>query len=173
MHPQRIALLQAMPIFGAISTPSLEFLVARAQPIHVPAGASFFRQGDDATGMYVLEQGQVAICCHRQGRDFALATLGAGDCFGEMALMDLHPRSASAHAQQACDAIEIKPDDLYALFEQDCAQFALIQMNMGREVCRRLRAADERLFALQAGLAGPAASCVGGAGYRACKPADL
>ena len=152
MHPQRIQLLQAMPIFGAISAPSLEFLVARAQPVQLPAGACFFQQGDSATGMFVLERGQVAITRHWQGRDIRLSTLGPGDCFGEMALMDLHPRSASAHAVQDCAALEIRPDDLYALFEQDCAQFALIQMNMGREVCRRLRATDERLFALQLAL---------------------
>lgn len=162
MHPQRIALLQAMPIFGAISAPTLEFLVTRAQPIQLPAGACFFQQDDNATGMFVLERGQVAISRHWQGRTVALSTLGPGDCFGEMALMDLHPRSASAHAVQDCEAIEIKPDDLYALFEHDCMQFALIQMNMGREVCRRLRATDDRLlalqFALQASLPGPAAA---------------
>lgn len=159
MHPQRIQLLQAMPIFGAISAPTLEFLLARAQPMHLPAGGCFFEQGDHATGMFVLEHGQVAIARHWQGRTVALATLGPGDCFGEMALMDLHPRSASAHAVQRCEALEIKSEHLYALYEQDCAQFALIQMNMGREVCRRLRATDDRLFALQfalqAGLPGP------------------
>ena len=156
MHPHRIALLQAMPIFGAISAPTLEFLVGRAQPIRLPVGGWFFQQGDAASGMFVLEHGQVAITRHWQGREVALATLGTGDCFGEMALMDLHPRSASARAVLDCAAIEIRPDDLYALFEQDCAQFALIQMNMGREVCRRLRATDDRLFSLQASEGGPA-----------------
>ena len=159
MHPQRIQLLQNMPIFGAISAPTLEFLLAHAQPMHLPAGGGFFEQGDSATGMFVLERGQVAITRHWQGRTVALSTLGPGDCFGEMALMDLHPRSASAHALDDCEAIQILPDTLYALFEQDCTQFALIQMNMGREVCRRLRAADDRLLALQfaALQAGPAA----------------
>ena len=158
MHPQRIQLLQNMPIFGAISAPTLEFLLARALPMQLPAGGCFFEQGDSATGMFVLEHGQVAITRHWQGRTVALSTLGPGDCFGEMALMDLHPRSASACAVVDCEAIEIRSDDLYALFERDCAQFALIQMNMGREVCRRLRATDDRLLALQFGPhAGPAA----------------
>ena len=72
---------------------------------------------------------------------------------GKMALMDLHPRSASVHAVDACRAIEIRPGDLYELYERDCAQFALIQMNMGREICRRLRAADDLMFAIDAGRA--------------------
>ena len=43
--------------------------------------------------------------------------LGAGDCFDEMALMDLLPRSASVRADQACRAIELTAADLLHLFE--------------------------------------------------------
>jgi len=59
------------------------------------------------------------------------------------------PRSASVKAIEDCSAIELRPDHLMRLFERDVEQFALIQMNMGREVCRRLRATDERLFAAE------------------------
>jgi CRP-like cAMP-binding protein len=75
-----------------------------------------------------------------------LHVLGPGDCFGEMALMDLQPRSASVLALADCRAIAFGHDDMLALFESDLEQFALLQMNLGREVCRRLRATDERLF---------------------------
>lgn len=148
MHPLRIALLQGMPIFGAISEATLEFLVARAQPVHVPAGAYFFHEGDSPTGMFVIEAGHVRVSRSREGQEFLLQEFGPGDCFGEMALMDLHPRSASVRAVDDCRAIEILPGDLLDLFERDCAQFALIQMNMGREVCRRLRAADDSIFSM-------------------------
>ena len=67
-----------------------------------------------------------------------------------MALMDLNRRSASVRATHDCQAMEIRPSALHELFERDCEQFALIQMNMGREVCRRLRATDDLLFAVQA-----------------------
>ena len=153
MNPERIALLQGMPIFGAISEATLEFLVARAQPVSLAAGECFFREDDSPTGMFVLEAGHVRVTRIRDGRQFLLQEFGPGDCFGEMALMDLHPRSASVHAVDACRAIEIRPGDLYELYERDCAQFALIQMNMGREICRRLRAADDLMFAIDAGRA--------------------
>jgi CRP-like cAMP-binding protein len=70
-----------------------------------------------------------------------------------MALLDLFPRSASVRAVDDCRAIEIGSAALYRLFEHDAEQFALIQMNIAREVCRRLRATDERLFQLQRGVA--------------------
>jgi len=151
MHPGRVALLQGMPIFGAIDESTLDFLVARARAHEVAAGRTFFHEGDVASGMFVLEAGRVAVARQAAGVDLVLCELGPGDCFGEMALMDLRPRSATVRALADCRAFEIGPDDLLELFQRDIAQFTLIQMNMGREVCRRLRAADDRLFALGAG----------------------
>jgi CRP-like cAMP-binding protein len=63
-----------------------------------------------------------------------------------MAIMDHGPRSASVRAVDDCMAIQISAANLYRVYAQDLKQFALIQMNMGREVCRRLREADDRLF---------------------------
>jgi CRP-like cAMP-binding protein len=60
--------------------------------------------------------------------------------------MDLFRRSASVHALEESLAIKLAAADLLRPFERDAEQFALIQMNIGREVRRRLRAADERLF---------------------------
>jgi hypothetical protein len=48
-----------------------------------------------------------------------------------------------------CTAIRISSGDLYRVYIQDVKQFALIQMNMGREVSRRLREANDRLFSVQ------------------------
>jgi CRP-like cAMP-binding protein len=146
MQPVRLELLQRMPIFGAIRDDALLFLLAQAREVAVAAGAHFFREGDPAQSMFVLESGSVLVFKSWQGRDFVLQHLEAGDCFGEMALMDLCPRSASVRAESECVAIELGSGDLLRLFERDAEQFALIQMNMGREVCRRLRATDEMLF---------------------------
>jgi CRP-like cAMP-binding protein len=151
MRATRVELLQAMPIFGAIREDMLEFLLAHTQGVSVPAGEYFFREGDAATGMFVLEAGRVCVSKRWQNRDFVLRYLEPGDCFGEMALMDLQPRSASVKAEEDCTAIELRAEDLYRLFERDAEQFALIQMNMGREVCRRLRATDELLFTAEMG----------------------
>ena len=153
MQPVRLELLQRMPIFGAIGDDALRFVLAQAREIAVAAGAYFFREYDQASSMFVLESGSVAVVKSWQGRDFVLQSLAAGDCFGEMALMDLCPRSASVRAETDCIAIEFGSGDLLRLFERDAEQFALIQMNMGREVCRRLRATDEMLF--QARMGGP------------------
>jgi CRP-like cAMP-binding protein len=69
-----------------------------------------------------------------------------------MALMDLGPRSASALALQPCSAIELTTSSLFDVYQKDLEQFAMIEMNMGREVSRRLRVVDERLFRARVGL---------------------
>jgi CRP-like cAMP-binding protein len=144
--PNRIELLQGMPVFGAIREDALQFLLERSRAVEVRAGGFFFREGDRAESMYVLESGRVEVIKHWQNREFVLHALAAGDCFGEMALLDLFPRSASVRAAEDSAAIEIGSAALLELFEQDAEQFALIQMNIGREVCRRLRATDDALF---------------------------
>jgi hypothetical protein len=57
-------------------------------------------------------------------------------------------------ASQDCSAIRISSADLYRIYGHDLKQFALIQMNMGREVCRRLRDANSRLFSVTIGTPG-------------------
>ncbi|MEP7300839.1 MAG: cyclic nucleotide-binding domain-containing protein [Caldimonas sp.] len=155
MLPSRIELLQGMPVFGAIREDALRFLLEQARAVAVAAGGFFFRENDPAGSMFVLEAGRAAVVKHWQGREIVVHRLGAGDCFGEMAIMDLFPRSASVRADEDCRAIELDAADLLRLFERDTEQFALIQMNIGREVCRRLRATDEWLFRSRMGEAPP------------------
>jgi CRP-like cAMP-binding protein len=148
MDQARIAALQRMPIFGGIRDDVLGFLVEQATALCVPAGEYFFREGEPAQSLFVLEAGRVTILKQSNGRMHRLAELGPGDCFGEMALMDLFPRSASAQAIEPCSALELTAAAFFQLYERDLEQFAIVQMNLGREVSRRLRAADERLFRL-------------------------
>jgi CRP-like cAMP-binding protein len=147
MHGKRIEMLQRMPIFGALREDTLEFLLGLTREVAVPALGWFCREGDRAQSLFVIESGQASVLKGWQGQERVLRTLGPGDCVGEMALMDLMPRSAGVRADTDCVALELGAAELMALFEHDLEQFALLQMNLGREVSRRLRVADERLFA--------------------------
>ncbi|MBL8323597.1 MAG: cyclic nucleotide-binding domain-containing protein [Rubrivivax sp.] len=146
MDAHRVELLQRMPVFGALDERALHLLVEGARKTEVAAGDWFFREGDEARSMFVLESGTAVVTRQWQGREVELNRFGPGDCFGEMALMDLHPRSAAVRALTPCVAIAFGPDEMMRLHEADLEQFALLQMNLGREVSRRLRATDELLF---------------------------
>jgi CRP-like cAMP-binding protein len=140
-----------MPIFGGVRADILQFLLGSCPVVSVPTNAFFFREDDQADSMFVLEAGKVAVLKNWCGRQYLLRTLKEGDCFGEMAVMDLRPRSASVRAIEDCSAICLSAASLYQVYAQDLKQFTLIQMNMGREVCRRLRETDNRLFRVRMG----------------------
>lgn len=146
-----VQMLERIPLFGALRADALHLLLERAAEVAVARGGWFFREGDAADSMFVLEAGRASVIKGWQGRSVLLGELGPGDCFGEMALMDLMPRSASVRADEACRAVEFSAAHLLTLFDYDAEQFALIQMNLGREVCRRLRATDEMLFRARMG----------------------
>jgi CRP/FNR family cyclic AMP-dependent transcriptional regulator len=150
----RIELLQAMPIFGGIAADTLAFLLERCTEVRVAAGDFFFREDEEGQSMFVLQEGKAAVVKDWQGHHYLLNAVAPGDCFGEMSLMDLRHRSASVVAVEPCRAIQLSADCLLALYEKDLEQFTLIQMNMGREVSRRLREADERLFLAKMGASG-------------------
>lgn len=149
MTPARAELLQSMPIFGALRDDVLDFLIVRMRVRRVEAGAYAVREGDAAESLFIVEQGRATVLKGWEGHEVALGALGPGDCFGEMALMDLMPRSASVRADEACTLLELCAGDLDALWHHDAEQFTLLQMNLGREVSRRLRQSGERLFRLQ------------------------
>lgn len=151
MQDARIELLQQSPVFGGVGAEILGFLLDACPVVTVPKGAFFFREGEPGDAMFVIEAGQASVLKSWNGADHVLKSLGEGDCFGEMAVMDHCPRSASVRAVEDCSAIRISSGDLYRVYAKDLKQFALIQMNMGREVCRRLREADRRLFGVNMG----------------------
>jgi CRP-like cAMP-binding protein len=160
MPAARIELLQCMPIFGGIRDETLGFLLELSPIARVPKDGFFFREDDEGQSMFVLEEGRVAVLKRWQGTDLLLRTLERGDCFGEMALLDLSPRSASVRAVEDCVAIELSAGGLYQLYQRDLEQFAMIEMNMGREVSRRLRESDARLFRARMGAADAGADYV-------------
>ena len=146
MSDERIQLLQAMPIFGAIDRTILEFLLERVSQVSAEKGGLFFREGSSGGSAFVLEEGRVSILKRWNGRDYVLGQLETGDCFGEVALLDLGPRSASVVAETHCTALELTAADLFEVSKRNLEQFAIIYMNLGRELSRRLRVADARLF---------------------------
>src|SRR5438105_12720146 len=61
-----------------------------------PAGTILFSEGDDGEEMYVIQSGRVQLTRMVRGREAHLATLPPGEFFGEMAIVNNQPRSATA-----------------------------------------------------------------------------
>ena len=158
--------LRGIAIFGALSPATVDFLESRAEPAEAAAGEAFFSEGELGDSLYWIERGRVAVERSRGGERVVLAELGPGECFGEMALVAIMPRSATVRALEPSRALRLRNAAIHELFERDAEQFTLLQMNLGREIARRLRAADDLLFERLAGAAPAAAGGAPGLGAR-------
>ena len=144
-------LLRDVAIFGGLNEDTLAFVLDRATRVHVAAGDHFMGEGEMGKSFFVLETGRVRVHKDADGDAVDLCEFGPGAAFGEMSLLAVRPRSATIEALEDCVAIEIFNRSLFELYEADPSQFAMLVMNLGREVARRLWETNERLFALTRG----------------------
>ncbi len=143
--------LSRISIFGGLRSDTLDFLLQRAEHVSVASGHVFFRQGEPGGALYVLTRGTAEVLKTSgndaaQGKVVRVAEIEAGGCFGEVSLLAVMPRSATVAALDDCEALRLRYTDLHALYEHDVRQFALLIMNLGREVARRLWTADQMLL---------------------------
>ena len=143
-----ISLLKNMPVFGGLTSTSLEFILQNSQSLHIEQAATVFEEGDVAETFYVIQSGSAWAEKLWKEETIPLRRMDKGDCFGEMAIVDLQARSATVRAETDLDLIEISRRVLLQLYQKDLEQFAIIMMNMGREISRRLRLVSDRLFEL-------------------------
>jgi len=134
-----IHFFQNMPIFGGLTEDSLELIIKRSKAIELKKGDYFYQEGDHGSSLYVLTQGSVKGSKNIDGDEFQIDILSEGDCFGIMELIDPSPRLNSVMAQTFCTALKVSGLDLLELYKQNLEQYTLIQMNMAREISRRLR----------------------------------
>ncbi len=143
--------LEGTPVFGAIGRSALALIVSHLARRVLPHGSPVLAEGEGAREMYVLERGGVEVLVQRdpdRADDLVLATLGPGDCFGEMSLLDVQPRSASVRTVGETSLLVLRYRDLLGIRRQDPEAFLLLVLNIAREVSRRLRESEHRLVEL-------------------------
>ena len=89
--------LRQVPLFESLDDATAGELCDLIETLDCPAHQVLFHAGDVGNAMYLIERGKVRICVQaKDGNEVTLATLGRGDFFGEMALLDGERRSADA-----------------------------------------------------------------------------
>jgi CRP-like cAMP-binding protein len=91
--------LALVPLFAEVDPRDLRELADELRPRSYRKGEVVFVAGDPGTSLYVIDSGRVKLSLSSaDGREVILDLLGAGEVFGEMALLDGEPRSADAAA---------------------------------------------------------------------------
>ena len=135
--------LRNIGLFGALSDEVLTTLAGMLTVVLPQIGEMIFREGDEGNAMYVVLNGEMEVTKQsRNGVDARVAVLGPGDWFGEMSIVDIQPRSATVRAVAPTRLVRISAADLDSLYRQDVRSYAIVVLNLARELSRRLRVAD-------------------------------
>ena len=135
--------LESVPIFDDLSDKELSEVARLTHERTYKKDEHIFKQHAPAEGMYVILDGAVKIIDPDSGTVFA--SLETGDFFGELALLDEEPRSASAHATQPSRLIGFFRTDLLTLMKRYPELGNKIMLNLARVLGERLRKTNEEL----------------------------
>src|SRR2546427_337621 len=131
-----MVVLKTSKLFSGMVASELEVLEHTAQVKAYKAGRNIFQEGDPGDGLYLILEGKVQITCLLgQDQRTVLSQLDAGDFFGEMAVLDNQPRSATATAETDTKVYFILRDDLLKVLERSPSLAA----NLVREFSLRMR----------------------------------
>ena len=143
--PDFETLLRRVPLFQTMDDAALHVLARVARVQRFARREYIFYQDDPGDAAYVIRSGTIAILLATDdGRELVINEIGAGECFGELALLTQAPRSASAVARSACDVIRLpRAEFLRELESQPKLMRQVLQVT-----AERLRASTERERAL-------------------------
>ena len=135
-------LLTRVVLFRNMPRPMLRELSERLRPVSYPPQTDVFHVDDAGATMYIILRGAVKIFVPAlDGREVVLAVHRAGDLFGEMALLDDEPRSASATTMEATEMATLNRADFLDVLESHPeAQRAIIDV-----LVERLRATNQSI----------------------------
>lgn len=138
----RILLLKNSVVFEQSATDDLRYVAMAMEEESYLKGERIFDIGENGEHMYLIKSGMVGISLHRDPRakEFVV-TLGAGECFGEMNLLDQLPRSATAHVVKDTVALSLSTDH----FHQLVLRYPELALGMLASLSKRLRETNKFL----------------------------
>lgn len=138
-------MLQNIPLFSVLGTDELGAIERLAVTRNYPKNSVIINEGDHTDSLYVILSGKVKIfLTDDQQKEVIVAIQRAGDYFGELALLDEAPRSASVMTMEPCTLLMITRN----AFERHLATEPKIAISLMRGVAERLRATTENVKSL-------------------------
>ncbi len=138
-------LIRRAPLFALLPPEQAQLVADTVVKKRFKRAEAIVKQGDTSAALYIVLSGRArVIMSNEMGREVILARLGAGDCIGEMSLIDGEPHSATVSADGQLDVLVLgRQAFLHCL--NDSSVFADAVM---RSLVRRLRSADHKIESL-------------------------
>ena len=147
--PDLKAFLVATPFFDGLSDASLDLLISMLVERRFGLGDTVVAEGEPGRSLYIVQSGELVVSkLGQSGCVIRMACLGPGDFFGEMTLINMQNRSATVVAESPTVLYELTARNLYTCYKADIRAYVIVLQNINRELCRRLRRADNRIAEL-------------------------
>jgi len=138
MADSKVAQLAKVRLFSSLNKKELGLVAKASDVVSVPAGTQIVTEGTSGREFYLLLEGSATV--RRNGRK--IATLGPGDYFGEMALLDRGPRSATVVADTDCSLLVLGQREFLAVIDQ----VPVVALKLLVSMAARLREADAKAY---------------------------
>ena len=148
-HALDFGQLKRCSLFGGVTEQAFEIIRPYITFMHFPERTPIVSEGEVNDRIYFIESGAVEVLKRVvRGTDVTqkrLVTLNAGDTFGEMELIDIQPCAATVRTLEPTETLSLSNRDLYKVSKLDMKTYALLVMNLAREISRRLRDMDDKI----------------------------
>lgn len=141
-----LPILSRIAIWGGVSDKQAGEIVRRLETGTFDAGEYVFHKGDEPSSMYIVRNGSVDLLIGDEGAYLKKKTLSVGDCFGVASLMAMQRHTTTALAVEKSEILALTRPALLELQRKDIRLFALLMMNIARELARRLKMTDDILL---------------------------
>lgn len=139
-------LFKRFALFAELDDRELAAVAAVAKPRHYEKEEVVFHEDESGDVFCLIRDGRVKVTMiSPEGKEIILSVLGSGDFFGEMALLDNQPRSATVIALEPLDVLTIWRTEFLQLLNENFS----ITRKILAELSRRLRTASDRIESLQ------------------------
>jgi len=138
---QEFEFLRRVPMFADIEPAKLKLLAFMSERVGFDDGKFLCRQGDQADAAYLIIEGEADIILEGAGGPVTVATLGANDIVGEMAILGDVPRNASVRAKGRLVALRIAKDP----FMRMVREFPSMAVAIMQELAQRLDSTNNQL----------------------------
>jgi CRP/FNR family cyclic AMP-dependent transcriptional regulator len=136
--------LRRIKMLADVEERLLASLLPYLEVVKVPAFGTVVSKGDHGDALFMLLEGEVRARVMLDGKETTLATMGVGECFGELAIVDQGPRSADVVANQPSVLIKVSDGALRKMFAEAPALAAPFMFALTRVIAQRVRVLTKR-----------------------------
>lgn len=142
--PSRAELLAGVPLFAGLPEQSILALAELATEATFPAARNVVTIGEAGRSLYIIVEGRVQVLYPAKSQEVELARMGRGEFFGEMALLNNEPRSATVRTLEPTRTLVLSTES----FRDIVRGFPEVSLKLLDTLSRRIRNADEQMGGL-------------------------